>query len=72
MANISFRIGDDIKQCLKRVAELTGTSQSAISREAIYDRMEELEDFHTVKERMAKPFRSVPNEHVWKELGIED
>jgi len=72
MANINIRVDDDIKQRLKRLAGLTGMSQSAISREAIYDKMEELEDFHTVKQRMAKPFRSMPNEHVWKELGIED
>jgi predicted DNA-binding protein len=71
MATLGIRIDDDIKQRLKRVAELTGMSQSAISREAIYDRVEELEDLLVVKERLAKPFRTVSNEDVWRGIGID-
>jgi len=72
MATISVRIDDDIKKRLSRIAKITGVSQSEILREALCDRLEELEDFHIVKERMAKPFRSVSNDQVWKELNIED
>jgi predicted DNA-binding protein len=72
MATISVRVDQDIKQRLGRVAELAGMSQNAIVREAIYDMIEELEDFHIVKERMAKPFRSVSNDQVWRELSMED
>ena len=72
MATISIRIDDDVKQRLNGMAELTGMGRSAILREAIRDRMEELEDLLVVKERLARPFRSVSNDQVWKALGIED
>lgn len=71
MATVSFRIDDDIKKRLNRVAELSGMRQSAILREAIHDRMEELEDRLVVRERLAKSFRAVSNEDVWKGIDID-
>jgi len=72
MATISIRVDDDIKRRLKRVAELSGMSQSAILREAIHDRLEEVEDLLVARERLAKPFRTVSNEDVWKDIGIDN
>ena len=71
MATVSVRIDDDIKQRLNRIAELTGKSQTSILREAILDKREELEDHLVVTERLARPFRSVSNEDVWKDIGID-
>ncbi|MDB5552745.1 MAG: ribbon-helix-helix protein CopG family [Rhizobium sp.] len=72
MATISIRVDDDIKKRLKRAAELTGMSQSVILREAIHDRMEELEDLLIVRERLAKPFRTLSDDDVWKDIGIDN
>ena len=71
MAIISIRIDDDIKRRLGRIADMTGLSQSEFLPEAVYEKLEELEDFQLAKERMEKPFRTVPNEQVWKDLGTE-
>jgi len=71
MATVSIRIDDDIKRRLNLMVELTGRSPTSILREAILDKMEELEDHLVVTERLAKPFRSVSDEDVWKEIGIE-
>jgi predicted DNA-binding protein len=72
MATISIRIGDDLKRHLNQVAEMTGLSPSAIVRDAISDKLEELADFHIVKMRMAKPSKTISNDDVWKDIGIEN
>lgn len=72
MATISIRVDDDIKRRLSRIAKMAGVSQADILREAFYEKLEDLEDLQAAKERMVKPFRSVSNDQVWKELGIED
>jgi predicted DNA-binding protein len=54
------------------LAKTHGLNQSEIFRQAIIDKLEELEDFYVVRERLAKPFKAVSNDDVWKELGIED
>jgi predicted DNA-binding protein len=69
MATVSIRIDDDIKLRLNRMAELTGMSRASILREAMLDKMEELEDHLVAAERLAKPFRSVSNEDVWETLA---
>jgi len=41
-------------------------------RDAIVERLEELEDFYAVQARLASPFTPVSNEQVWRELGDQD
>ena len=72
MATISIRVHDHTKERLRRMAKAVGASQSAIAREAIHDKMEELEDLVVAKGRLAKPFRAISNEDVWKDLGITE
>jgi predicted DNA-binding protein len=72
MATVSIRIDDDTKSRWNDLARAHGLNQSEIFRRAIIEKLEELEDFYVVKERLAKPFKPVANDDVWKELGIED
>ena len=72
MATVSIRIDDDTKTRWNSLAKTYGLNQSELFRQAISDKLEELEDFYVVKERLAKPFETIANDDVWKELGIED
>lgn len=72
MATVSVRIDDDTKSRWSSLAKTHGLNQSELFRQAIVEKLEELEDFYVVRERLAKPFRSVANEDVWKDLGVED
>ena len=72
MATVSVRIDDDTKSRWNSLAKTHGLNQSELFRQAIVEKLEELEDFYVVRERTAKPFKPVPNDDVWKELGIED
>jgi len=72
MATVSIRIDDDTKSRWNSLAKTHGLNQSEIFRQAIIDKLEELEDFYVVRERLAKPFKAVSNDEVWKDLGIED
>lgn len=72
MATVSVRIDDDTKDRWSSLAKTHGLNQSELIRQAITDKLEELEDFYVVKERLAKPYKTISNEDVWKELGIED
>lgn len=72
MATVSIRIDDDTKTRWNTLAKAHGLNQSELFRQAIIDKLEELEDFYIVRERLNKPFETISNEDVWKELGIED
>lgn len=72
MATVSIRIDDDTKSRWNDLARAHGLNQSELFRQAIIEKLEELEDFYVVRERLAKPFKPVANDDVWKELGIED
>jgi predicted DNA-binding protein len=72
MATVSIRIDDDTKDRWNSLAKIHGLNQSELFRQAIIDKLEELEDFYVVRERLSKPYKTISNEDVWKELGIED
>lgn len=72
MKTISIRIDETVKQRWDRLAGEYGLNQSKLMREAILDKLEELEDFYVVKERTAGRFEPVSNDDVWAKLGLED
>lgn len=72
MATLSIRIDDDIKARWARLSMDYGLNQSQILRQAIEEKLEELEDFYVIRERLDKPFKTVSDDDVWKDLGIED
>jgi predicted DNA-binding protein len=72
MRSLSVRVEDDVKERLERLARVHGLNVSHVLREAIGERVEELEDFYAVSERLARPHRRVPDAEVWAELGRAD
>jgi predicted DNA-binding protein len=72
MKTISIRIDETVKQRWDRLADEHGLNQSQLMREAILDKLEELEDFYVVRQRMAEPFEPLSNDDVWSRLGLED
>ena len=72
MKTISIRIDDDVKARWDRLADTYSLNQSRLMRDAIVEKLEELEDFYLVTERTRKPFVAVENAEVWKRLGLED
>ncbi len=72
MGSMSIRIDDEIKQRWEKLAAEKGLNASHHIREAIIDKLEELEDFYIVKERLSEPFETISNDEVWKRLGHTD
>jgi RHH-type rel operon transcriptional repressor/antitoxin RelB len=72
MRAVSVRVDADIKARWDRLASEHGLNQSQLMREALIEKLEELEDFYTVRARLAEPFEPVPNEEVWRRLGVEN
>ena len=72
MASLSIRIDDEIKARWERLSEEQGLNTSHLMRQAIIEKLEELEDFYVVRKRLSEPFEPIPAEDIWKELGLED
>jgi RHH-type transcriptional regulator, rel operon repressor / antitoxin RelB len=72
MKTLSIRIDDEIKARWEQLAKAHGLNPSQHMRDAIIDRLEELEDYYVVKERLSKPYETIPHEDVVKQLGLND
>jgi RHH-type transcriptional regulator, rel operon repressor / antitoxin RelB len=72
MKTVSIRIDDDLKTRWDELAETHGLDTQLLMREAIVEKLEEMEDFYVVQARTATPFQPVPNDEVWRRLGLED
>jgi predicted DNA-binding protein len=72
MRNLSVRVEDGIKERLERLARNHGLNVSHVLREAIAERVEELEDFYEVSARLARPHQRVSDEEVWASLDRAD
>lgn len=72
MKTVSIRIDDDVKQRWDRLADEYGLNQSRLMRDAIVDKLEELEDFYVVKARTNEPFVAIADDEVWKRFALED
>ncbi len=72
MKTLSIRIDDDIKQRWTQLAQAHGLNPSQHMRAAIIDRLEELEDYYVVRERLEQPYKTIPHEEVLRQLGLSD
>ncbi|MBO6553846.1 MAG: ribbon-helix-helix protein, CopG family [Roseitalea sp.] len=72
MTSMSIRVDAEIKARWDKLSEEHGLNASHLIRQAIIDKLEELEDFYTVRSRLSEPFEPVPNEEVWKRVGLAD
>ncbi len=72
MKTISIRIDDGVKERWNDLADRHGLNQSRLMREAILEKLEELEDFYVVRERTRKPFVTIPDADVWSRFDDKD
>jgi predicted DNA-binding protein len=72
MRSISVRVEDGLKERLERLARAHGLNLSHVLREAIAERVEELEDFYEVSARLARSHRRLSDMDVWAEFDRAD
>ena len=59
---LALRLPPDIEKRLDALAKKTGRSKSFYAREAILRHLEDLEDYHLARRRLARPAPRVPLE----------
>lgn len=71
---LAVRLDPDLEARLDAVARRTGRSKSYYAREALREKIEELEDIALLEEALRDPDagKSYPLEEVVKRLGLED
>ena len=72
MKTLSVRIDDEIKRRLDELTAKHGINRSHVVREALVEKLEELEDFYVARERLGKPYKSVTHEKLMKDAGLAD
>jgi predicted DNA-binding protein len=72
VAKISFAIDDEMKLRFEAVAEDLGLDRDQLIREALLEKIEELEDYRVVRERLDRPHARIDDDQVWRELDLED
>lgn len=61
-----------IKARWDRLSDEHGVNASHLMRKAIVEKLEELEDFYTVRQCLSKPFEPVGASDAFKRAGLED
>ncbi len=71
---LAVRLDPDLEARLTAVAKRTGRSKSYYAREALREKIEELEDIALLEEALRDPDagKTVSLEEVMKRLGLED
>lgn len=72
MATVNIRIDDEVEARWEKIAKAHGLDRAEMFQDALVEKLEELEDLYAVEARLKEPFEPVPNEQVWKELGLAD
>jgi RHH-type rel operon transcriptional repressor/antitoxin RelB len=65
---LALRLPADIEKRLDSLAKKTGRSKSFYAREAILRHLEDLEDYHLARRRLARKSRRVSLEELEREL----
>jgi RHH-type rel operon transcriptional repressor/antitoxin RelB len=68
---LALRLPPKIEKRLDALARKTGRTKSFYAREAILRHIEDLEDFHLAKRRLARRAKSVTLEELERELADE-
>jgi RHH-type rel operon transcriptional repressor/antitoxin RelB len=66
---LALRLPPKIEKRLEALARKTGRTKSFYAREAILRHIEDLEDYHLAKRRLARKAEGVPLEELEKELA---
>jgi len=73
---LAIRLPETVEQRLENLATLTGRTKTYYAREAIIDKIEDLEEVY-LAEKELEDIRSgkvsvISSEEMWGELGLED
>jgi RHH-type rel operon transcriptional repressor/antitoxin RelB len=68
---LAIRLPVDIEERLARLAELTGRTKTFYAREAILEHLEQLEDTYLGAKRVNTPGRTVSQDELEAELGLD-
>lgn len=70
---LAVRLDPDLEARLNAVAKQTGRSKSHYVREALLEKIEELEDIALLEEALRDPDagKTVPQEQMRRELGLD-
>jgi RHH-type rel operon transcriptional repressor/antitoxin RelB len=66
---LALRLPPEIEKRLDALAKKTGRTKSFYAREAILRHIEDLEDYHLAKRRLARKSKGIPLEDLEKELA---
>jgi RHH-type transcriptional regulator, rel operon repressor / antitoxin RelB len=66
---LALRLPDDIEKRLDALARKTGRSKSFYAREAILRHIEDIEDYHLARRRLARKATRVSLEELERELS---
>lgn len=72
MTVMTFRLEDEVKGRLDKVVNKLGLNQSKILRDAVIERLDELEELAVVMDRLKANRPKRPINELWKELGMDD
>jgi len=67
---LALRLPPEIEKRLDALAKRTGRTKSFYAREAILEKIEDLEDRYTALERARDPLPGIPLEDVLAEFGL--
>ena len=68
---LSVRLSKDMETRLARVARKTGRTKSFCARQAIEEKIEEMEDLAVAIERLEHPGKLISLEHLANELDVK-
>jgi RHH-type transcriptional regulator, rel operon repressor / antitoxin RelB len=69
---ISVRFEEEIEQRLARLAKLTGRTKTYYIRQAVQEKLDELEDRYIAEHRLEHPIDRVSLADVRPELGLDN
>ena len=68
---VSFRVEEDVHSRLVAATDKLGLNASKILRDALLEKLEELEELAIVYERLKKNRKRKPIAELWGELGLD-
>jgi len=71
---LAIRLPEEIEKRLEELAKKTGRTKSYYVRQAIFEYLEDMEDYYLAEERL-KSFNeanTIPLEEIMKRYGLED
>jgi len=69
---ISVRLGSEIEKRLANLARITGRTKTYYIKEAVLEKLEDLEDLYIAEKRVENPGKVWTMEGVEREVGLAD